>query len=222
MYASTERALNTFMSIEETEGSLVEAVKSGEMVEDKESAKVNLVRIGHESTIVDIIGAFNFCRSLKEYVTNGFNWPIGLLNAQSIEDFRKNLMLVEAKEQPSAEDIQNGHVPQELWWVMAGDSELIGMVKLQRMLTPALLQSGGHIACGLAPIYRGKGYGTAALKLALEKCQHYGLQEALVTTYVSNFASRRMIERVGGLAWSSSKGDDCQEHARYWVPCRHL
>lgn len=192
---------------------------NGNDVERTASPKVELVKIGADASIADAMKACEFCRNLFEYSTNGFCWPVGLINAPNVGEFQKRLEELNDKEKPSLERLQQGCVPQETWWVTNEAHDLIGIVKMRYLLTPKLLQEGGHIGCGLSPENRGKGYGTAVLEAALEKCREHGLREVLVTAYDHNWPSRRVIEKCGGELWDFVENDDGLKHARYWISC---
>lgn len=183
------------------------------------SPEVELIKIGADASIADAMKAYEFCRNLFEYSTNGFCWPVGLINAPNVGEFQKRLEELNDKEKLNLERLQQGCVPQETWWVMNEAHDLIGIVKLRYLLTPKLLQEGGHIGYGLSPENRGKGYGTAVLEAALKKCREHGLREALVTAHDHNWPSRRVIEKCGGELWDFVKSEDGLEHARYWIKC---
>ena len=65
-------------------------------------------------------------------------------------------------------DLPEGHVPDTVY-VLEDDSEgYVGIVKLRHRLNDALRQGAGHIGYGIRKEYRGRGYATAALSLALD------------------------------------------------------
>ncbi len=57
----------------------------------------------------------------------------------------------------------------------------------------------GHIGYAVVPWKRGRGYATAALKQMLEEARDEGLRYVEITTDPANLASRRVIERNGGV-----------------------
>ena len=68
-------------------------------------------------------------------------------------------------------DLPEGHVPDTVY-VLEDDSEgYVGIVKLRHRLNHALLQGAGHIGYGIRKEYRGRGYATAALSLALDEAR---------------------------------------------------
>ena len=70
--------------------------------------------------------------------------------------------------------------------------------KLRHFLTDALRKAGGHIGYGIAPQYRGKGYGKELLKLLLRKADEMGIDKVLVTIHLDNRASLAVALANGG------------------------
>jgi len=77
------------------------------------------------------------------------------------------------------------------------DGKLIGCVKIHHSLTEQL-RSGGHIAYGIRPSERGKGYGTKQLLLCLEYAKDIPLRQVIITCDKSNIASARTAISCGG------------------------
>ena len=57
----------------------------------------------------------------------------------------------------------------------------------------------GHIGYGIRPTERGKGYNKINLYLGLKILNKYGIQNALLTADLSNPASWKTIESLGGI-----------------------
>ena len=60
-------------------------------------------------------------------------------------------------------DGTGGIVPCTYWWITEG-SRYVGSIAFRHYLTPALLNSGGHIGYGVRPARRGEGAATWALR----------------------------------------------------------
>jgi predicted acetyltransferase len=97
------------------------------------------------------------------------------------------------------------------WWVQ--DSEFLGSIRVRHVLTPSLLQIGGHIGYDVAPAARRQGHGTAMLRAVLPAAAELGIDQALVTCDHDNVGSRRIIEANGGVFEDERDGK-----LRYWVP----
>ena len=72
-------------------------------------------------------------------------------------------------------------------------NKIIGAVAIRETLTPLLLQRGGHVAYGVRPSMRNKGYGTQIIKLACEKCLEFGIKKVLFVCENKNIYSRKAI-----------------------------
>lgn len=81
------------------------------------------------------------------------------------------------------------------------------------LLDPYLRDFGGHIGYDVRPTARRQGHTTATLAAALSVAYHLDITSALVTCDVDNVASRRVIERNGGIF-----ADQRCEKLRLWVP----
>ena len=86
------------------------------------------------------------------------------------------------------------------------DSKLIGCVKIHHTLN-ADLENGGHIAYGIRPSERGKGYATKQLKLALRFAKQIGLQQVIVACDKDNVASAKTAMSCGGVLIKEFKED---------------
>ena len=103
-------------------------------------------------------------------------------------------------------------MPYTLKWIV-GDGEYLGRISLRHSLTPLLLTWGGHIGYGVRPTARGRGVATTALAQMLPVAAALGIDPVLVTCDVDNEASRRTIERNGGIYEDTREGK-----LRYSVP----
>lgn len=77
----------------------------------------------------------------------------------------------------------------------------------------------GHIGYAIVPWKRRQGIATAALRLILALAAERGLPRVLVTCDVANIASRRVIERAGGVASGRAAGPEPEsaEKLLYWI-----
>ncbi|EOD69033.1 N-acetyltransferase GCN5 [Amycolatopsis vancoresmycina DSM 44592] len=98
------------------------------------------------------------------------------------------------------------------WWVEAG--RFLGRARLNLRLTPELTEFGGHIGYDIRPTARGRGHATALLRAVLDTAREAGLDRALLTCAPDNHASKRVIERNGGVLADISQAG----RLRYWCP----
>lgn len=90
------------------------------------------------------------------------------------------------------------------------DGKLIGCVKIHQALNDKN-RSGGHIAYGIRPSERGKGYGTKQLKLALEYSKQEGLKEVIVACDKDNVASAKTAMSCGGVLLEEFEEDGVEK-----------
>ena len=90
-----------------------------------------------------------------------------------------------------------GVLPYEDYWLMDEDI-WIGLLTIRPQINEQFLHSGGHIGYVIRPSKRRSGYGTAILRLGLDKARARGLQRVLLTCDETNIGSRKIIEANGG------------------------
>lgn len=128
------------------------------------------------------------------------------------EAFLKNI-----EDERKGQNLPENWVQQTTYWLVEGD-KFIGRVSVRHVLTEKLLKVGGHIGYSIRPSERSKGYGNLALKLVLPKAREIGIEKALVTCLKTNDASRKIIEKNGGVFENEVAGDDGAIKLRFWVP----
>lgn len=94
--------------------------------------------------------------------------------------------------------LKEGFVPETVFWLVDQD-KYIGRVSVRHFLNDHLLKVGGHIGYDIRPMERRKGYGTLILRLVLPKAKALGIEKALLTCDETNIASRKIIEKNGGV-----------------------
>ena len=92
----------------------------------------------------------------------------------------------------------------------------VGAVNIRHYLNESLYKSGGHIGDGIRPSERKKGYATAMIGLALEKCKELGINKVLMTCDKTNIGSAKSIINNGGVLESEFEEDGVVEQ-RYWI-----
>ena len=103
-------------------------------------------------------------------------------------------------------------VPETVRWLVVG-GEYVGRIAIRHRLTPALLRKGGNIGYEVRPSARGRGHATAMLAAALPIAAALGIDQARIDCDVDNVASRRVIEKNGGLFEKEEAGS-----LYFWVP----
>ncbi|MFC1575071.1 GNAT family N-acetyltransferase [Gemmatimonadota bacterium] len=117
------------------------------------------------------------------------------------------------------EKLPPGFVAHSTYWLVHGNTTVVGVSNLRHRLTDALRRYGGHIGYGIRPSARGNGYGTEILRQTLARAEGIGLSQVLLFCGKSNEASARVIRRNGGALESEEflpeQGKVIQ---RYWIP----
>lgn len=93
---------------------------------------------------------------------------------------------------------------------------IYGAAHIRHSLNELLLETGGHIGYGIRPAARKKGYASILLALALEKCQDFHIEKALVTCDDDNPGSAKTIEANGGQLEDIRMSDN-KPVRRYWI-----
>lgn len=114
------------------------------------------------------------------------------------------------------ETCPEGWVPATQFVCVRGDGRIVGMIDLRHRFNAFLAEIGGNIGYSVRPSERRKGYATRMLNMALEEARIIGLSRVLVTCDEGNEASRRTIERNGGVFERTAKDDDAIVR-RYWI-----
>ncbi|MFC8039245.1 GNAT family N-acetyltransferase [Paenarthrobacter sp. NPDC057355] len=114
----------------------------------------------------------------------------------------------------------DGIVPCTYLWITEGP-RYVGAIAFRHYLTPALLNSGGHIGYGVRPSDRGRGAASWALK---NLCSQLEAREqpdrVLLTCDDANVASARTIERAGGVIEDTRTDETGRHFRRYWIDVR--
>jgi predicted acetyltransferase len=109
------------------------------------------------------------------------------------------------------------YVPQTVFWVLDENGKAIGMVRMRHYLNDKLRDEGGHIGYFICREERKKGYGREVLRQALAELRKTGEARALLTVYVENTASIKVILANGGVFESEGQSPDGQRFGRYWI-----
>ncbi|MBO4415583.1 MAG: GNAT family N-acetyltransferase [Lachnospiraceae bacterium] len=78
------------------------------------------------------------------------------------------------------------------------DGKLTGCIKIHHGLNDEL-KNGGHIAYGIRPSERGKGYGVKQLKLILDHAKQNGIEQLIIACDKDNIASAKTAMKCGGI-----------------------
>jgi predicted acetyltransferase len=114
-------------------------------------------------------------------------------------------------------NLPEGYVPETTFWLIEHD-EFLGRISIRHQINEHLKKIGGHIGYDIRPSKRKHGYGNKILELALPKAKGLGIQRALLTCDATNVASRKIIERNGGLLEDQVPNPETGvDKLRYWI-----
>ncbi|MDO5520979.1 MAG: GNAT family N-acetyltransferase [bacterium] len=110
-----------------------------------------------------------------------------------------------------------GRVPDSTFFCLDLERNLfVGAINIRHYLNKELLYSGGHIADGIRPSERRKGYATEMIKLGLEECRKLGITKVLMVCDKDNIGSAKSILNNGGVLENEVLVDGVIEQ-RYWI-----
>lgn len=114
-----------------------------------------------------------------------------------------------------------GNVPESVYWII-NNNVMLGRISIRHQLTDKLREKGGNIGYQISKSYRGKGFATKALELALVEAKKIGLNEALLTTDRNNYASQRVILKNSGELISDLNKLNDHELLKYLISINHI
>ena len=148
---------------------------------------------------------------MEEWMASGEPIVPKAVGKHDVHDFAFYCQNLEVKEP------HDGLVPDSTYFCLDQDRDIIvGAVNIRHYLNASLLRTVGHIGDGVRPGERRKGYATAMIALALEKCRALGIDKVLMVCDRTNLASARSIIRNGGVLENELE-DNGRVMQRYWI-----
>lgn len=92
-----------------------------------------------------------------------------------------------------------------IMYVLYDQQTPIGYVGIRTKLNPQWKKWSGNIFYTIRPSKRHLGYGTKALKLAVEECKKLNINPIYIQANKDNVFSQRIIEKNGGKLYSSGE-----------------
>ena len=171
---------------------------------------IELVRLTpeYEPQLVDMLT--EWLADIEKNHTNHSPWMIFRNDFHNFQYYLENLEI--------KEETADGRVPDTTLFCLDKDRNIfVGAVNIRHYLNEGLLQCGGHIGDGIRPTERRKGYATAMIALALEKCRELGIERVLMTCNTDNPASAKTIMKNGGVLENEVINEDGEPEQRYWI-----
>jgi len=140
----------------------------------------------------------------------------GFDRLEKFSDYQEWLAYMES--QKDEKQLEEGRVPAEVRFVTdEKEAYIIGIVNIRYRLNEYLNDFGGHIGISIARNFRNKGFGTKALKLALQRCKELNIDKVLITCNKTNQPSAKMITNNGGVLENEITEENGNVVQRYWV-----
>ena len=154
-----------------------------------------------------------FVKAYEEFKsTNNFVFVSCYKEGEAFQSLIKRLDEIER-----GVDLPAGHVSSTFLFGFH-EGKLIGRVMIRHELNKFLREIGGHIGYGVVPSERRKGYASQLLLRSLSYARSMGLLKVLVTCDEDNIASRKVIERAGGvLERCVDQGEILPKKRLYWI-----
>lgn len=138
------------------------------------------------------------------------NGLINKANGLTFEEFKEWLIGKHANSEQIG-IVDGWKVPSTTYWLYV-DGIPVGFGSVRQFLTDALRIAGGNIGYGIAPQYRGKGYGNEILSLLLKESRKSGMDKVLLTIHTDNAVSIAVALANGGIIT-----DKTDERIYIWI-----
>ena len=112
-------------------------------------------------------------------------------------------------------NIPEGYVGGTTYFVVDNE-QIVGTLNIRHALNDALLKCGGHVGYSVSVSKRRQGSATEMLKFAIKKCHEMGIEDILVTCHKENIASRKTIEKCGGILENEIMNNG-ETILRFWI-----
>jgi predicted acetyltransferase len=98
-------------------------------------------------------------------------------------------------------DLPEGYVPCSTFWLVNESNKVLGVIRIRHKSIPF----DGHIGYDIAQKYRGNGYGTKILELALPLAKQIGIDKAILNCESSNIRSEKVIRANNGIPFKTTE-----------------
>ena len=119
------------------------------------------------------------------------NGLINKANGLTFDEY-KEWLIVKQRDSEQEGIVDGWKVPSTTFWLYA-DGIPVGFGSVRHFLTEALRKAGGNIGYGIAPAFRGKGYGKELLRLLLNEAKKMGIDKNEVIVLGDSFNDYSMF-----------------------------
>lgn len=157
---------------------------------------------------------FDVYKMLQE-IPSEENGLLNKANGLTFDEY-KEWLIAKQRDAEQKGIVDGWKVPSTTFWLYA-DGVPVGFGSIRHFLTEALSQAGGHIGYGIAPQFRGNGYGNEILRLLLKKADEIGLEKVLATVDLDNIASQAVALANGGVITGRT-----DESVLIWIDTKNI
>lgn len=112
------------------------------------------------------------------------------------EEF-ENIILPEMIEHSNGINVPENRVP-DTYYFLWNEDEIVGLFKIRHCLNEFLAKGPGHVGYGILKQYRGRGYATKGLALAIEICKTLIKEEEIYLSVNKNNPSSFKVQEKNG------------------------
>ena len=142
----------------------------------------------------------------------------GIRDFEKIEKLSFNDWIDDLEKNKYEKNLPESYSPHTLYLAINDNNKIVGAIGIRWKQVPVLMAFGGLIGYSVRPSQRGKGYASEMLKLALDKFKNTNIENILITCKDFNIASKKVIEKNGGIFENTySNDDDGYTYLRYWI-----
>ena len=157
---------------------------------------------------------FDVYKMLQE-IPSEENGLLNKANGLTFDEY-KEWLIAKQRDAEQKGIVDGWKVPSTTFWLYV-DGVPVGFGSVRHFLTEALSQVSGHIGYGIAPQFRGNGYGNEILRLLLKKADEIGLEKVLVTVDLDNIASQAVALANGGVITGRT-----DESVLIWIDTKNI
>lgn len=142
----------------------------------------------------------------------------GIRDFEKLEKLSFNDWIDDLEKNKYEKNLPESYSPHTLYLAINDNNKIVGAIGIRWKQVPVLMAFGGLIGYSVRPSQRGKGYASEMLKLALDKFKNTNIENILITCKDFNIASKKVIEKNGGIFENTySNDDDGYTYLRYWI-----
>jgi len=159
-------------------------------------------------------------RMAEEFKQEFFDYGETVINGSALFDQMDYLeWLDNIKRNQNHETVRADWVVSDTFFVIRkSDKKIIGIIDIRHNLGNTFLSAyGGHIGYSVRPRERKSGYATYMLGQGLKYAKNLGLLRVMLGCYADNLASRKTIEKYGGVLTEEKTYIDGKPMLIYWV-----